>query len=263
MNPRPIKLMSDGIAWRWSILFYCSFFIIPSIFLSWPTPAWLKQPQTITEPPQYFIVGTIQSGLNLSLTFLRTYWRRWFPKSSNFDSSAHKTDFHWSIVQSTCSWANFSLFCLFTGRRSGFLTAMRPIIPFSLNRPLTVESDIGESKSSLISTWISDADFCRLPLLIAYILLSIPWFVFLGLSWTQRYFQYFGYFSIVFACFLENNDLDPFLDRYFLLIDHLQSVKIQYWGYFNEKAGTIMHKRNDCQIKRLTVFYDTSMHQTR
>ena len=123
---------------------------------------------------------TIQSGLNLSLTFLRTYWRRWLPKSSNFDSFVHKTDFHWSIVQSTCSWANFSLFCLFTGRRSGFLTEMRPIIPFSLSRPLTVVSDIGESKSSLISARISDADFWRLPLLIAYILLSILWFVFLG-----------------------------------------------------------------------------------
>ena len=122
----------------------------------------------------------MQSGLNLSLTFLRTYWRRWLPKNSNFDSSVHKTDFHWSIVQSTCSWATFSLFCLFTGRRSGFLIAMRPIIPFSLSRPLTVVSDIGEYKSSLISARISDADFCRLPLLIAYILLSILWFVFLG-----------------------------------------------------------------------------------
>ena len=38
---------------------------------------------------------------------------------------------------------------------------------------ITVVSDIGESKSSLISARISDADFCRLPLLIAYILLSI------------------------------------------------------------------------------------------
>ena len=71
-------------------------------------------------------------------------------------------------------------FCLFTGRRSVFLTAMRPIIPFSLSRPLTVVSDIGESKSSLISARISDADFYRLSLLIAYILLSILRFVFLG-----------------------------------------------------------------------------------
>ena len=151
MNPRPIKLMPDGIAWRWSILWYCSFFIIPLIFSSWPTPAWLKQLQTNTEPPPCFTVGTIQSGLNFSLTFLRTYWRWWLPKSSNFDLSVHKTDFHWSIVQPTYSWENFSLFRLFTGRRSGFLTAMRPIIPFSLSRPLTVVRDIGEYKSSLIS----------------------------------------------------------------------------------------------------------------
>ena len=83
---------------RWSILWYCSIFIIPSIFLSWPTLASLKQPQTITEPPLCFIFGTIQSGFNLSLTLLRTYWRRWLPKCLNFDSSVHKTDFHWSIV---------------------------------------------------------------------------------------------------------------------------------------------------------------------
>ena len=57
---------------------------------------------------------------------------------------------------------------------------MRPIIPFSLSRPLTVVSDIGESKSSLISARIYDADFCRLPLLIAHILSLILQFVFLG-----------------------------------------------------------------------------------
>ena len=44
---------------------------------------------------------------------------------------------------------------------------MRPILPFSLSRPLIVVSDIDESMSSLISARISDADFCRLPLLIA------------------------------------------------------------------------------------------------
>ena len=83
------------------------------------------------------------------------------------------------------------------------------------------------------------------------------------MNWTQRYFQYFDYFSIVFACFSKNNDLGPFLNRYFLSLDHFQSGIIPFWGYFNEKAGTITHKRNDCQINRLTVLYDTSMHQTR
>ena len=95
------------------------------------------------------------------------------------------------------------------------------------------------------------------------ILTSFPISSYGRMNWTQRYFQYLGYFSIVFACFLQNNDLGPFLDRYFLSLDHFQPGKIQFWGYFNEKAGTIMHKCNDCQINRLTVLYDTSMHQTR
>ena len=180
MNPRPINYVPEGIERRWSILWYCSFLIIPSIFTSDPVPSQLKHPQTITEPSPCFTVGAMQFGLNLSLLSRRTYCRLLVPNSSNFDSSLHKTFFHWAIVQSLCSLTKFSLFKRFAGRSSGFLTAIRPMKPFSRSRRFVVDREIGAFKLWLILARISGAVLKWFALLMIIILESSLLEVFRG-----------------------------------------------------------------------------------
>lgn len=103
--------------------------MIPSIFTRRNFPLEENPLQTITHPPPNLMVGVRQQEMYRSPICLRTYVRLFEPKISNLLSSANRTLPDCSWVQSTCSFANFSLFAMFWGRSKGFFAPTRPFIP--------------------------------------------------------------------------------------------------------------------------------------